>query len=185
MIDTTRTGATPPVDDGLGPVPPDNRRGHRPDVDQDKPQGPPPTPPGSVPRRVDVTFSFDPLMSLAALPFGVVPGRTGVTVGPRHLSIRFGSWSLRTPLSNVAGAEVTGPYAWPKVAGPPHLSFADGGVTFATSTGPGVCIRFVEPVGALLPFGLIRHPAATVTVADPEALVAEIDAAVRRDRHAS
>ncbi len=174
----------PPTSDGLGPVPPGNQPGHKPEVEQDKPQGPPPTPPGATPRRVDVAFRFDPIMQAAGLPFGIIPSRTGITVGEHHLTVRFGPWSLRTPLANVAGAKVTGPYSWPKVIGPPHLSFVDGGVTFATSTERGVCICFVEPVGALAPFGLLRHPAATVTVADPEGLVEELDAAVRRDRHA-
>jgi hypothetical protein len=33
-----------PTGGPTGPVPPQNRSGHRPEVDQDKPQGPPPTP---------------------------------------------------------------------------------------------------------------------------------------------
>ncbi len=57
------------------------------------------------------------------------------------------------------------------VAGGPHLSFADRGATFATSTEGGVCIRFHRPVRALLPFGPLRHPALTVTVAEPDRLV--------------
>jgi hypothetical protein len=175
----------PSASDAMGPVPPGNRPGHKPDVQQDKPQGPPPTPPGATPRRVEVAFRFDPVMQAAGLPFGILPGRTGITVGERDLTVRFGPWTLRTPLANVEGAQVTGPYSWPKVIGPPHLSFADGGITFATSTEQGVCIRFVEPVRAILPIGLLRHPAATVTVADPEGLVEEIEAAVRRDRHAA
>jgi hypothetical protein len=81
--------------------------------------------------------------------------------------VRFGPWRLRTPRDNVAGAEVTGPYRAIKVVGGPHVSFADRGVTFATNRRSGACIRFHEPVPALLPWGLVRHPAATVTVTNP------------------
>lgn len=51
-----------------------------------------------------------------------------------------------------------------------RLSLADAGVTFASSTAAGLCLRFAEPVPALLPGGWLRHPGATVTVADPDAL---------------
>ncbi len=166
-------------------VPEANQPGHRPDVDQDKPTGPPPRPTASIPRTTHFEFEFEPSMRLPALAVGVVPSRAEVEVGERDLTVRFGMWSLTTPLTNVADATVTGPYAWYKVAGPPHLSFADGGITFATSTQGGVCIRFHEPVPAALPIGLLRHPSATVTVADPEALADELDAAVRRASRAA
>ena len=94
-----------------------------------------------------------------------------VEVGPRGLDVRFGVWRVRTPLHNVAGAEVTGPYQPWKVAGGAHRSFADGGATFATTARRGVCIRFKEPVPALLPFGLLPSPALTVTVRDVDGLV--------------
>jgi hypothetical protein len=180
---------TPPPDvdttDGpSGPIPPGNRPGHKPKVDQDKPQGPPPTPKGSVPRTTRFSFRSDPVMSFASLPFGVRPGQPEVEVGEEELTIWFGPWTLRTPLANVVDATTTGPFAWWKVVGPPHLSFSDRGITFATATTGGVCIRFQEPVPAALPVGVLRHPGVTVTVADPDELVAEIEAAVRRDRHA-
>ena len=78
---------------------------------------------------------------------------------------------MRTPRVNVAGADRSGPFAPVKVIGGPRLSLADRGVTFATSTDGGVCIRFHRPVRALLPVGPVRHPALTVTVADPDRLV--------------
>jgi hypothetical protein len=155
-----------------------------PPVDQDKPTGPPPRPEGAIPRTTRWDFHFDGLLRPASLLVGVVPSRTEVVVGEETFLVRFGHWSLETPLANVAETSVTGPYSWYKVAGPPHLSFADGGLTFATTTRRGACVRFHEPVAAALPVGLLRHPAVTVTVADPEAMVAELDAAVRRDRHA-
>lgn len=166
-------------------VPKANQPGHRPDTDQDKPTGPPPRPAASIPRTTRFEFEFEASMRLPALAVGVVPSRAEVEVGEHDLTVRFGTWSLSTPLTNVAGATVTGPYAWFKVAGPPHLSFADRGITFATSTRGGVCISFHEPVRAALPVDLIRHPSATVTVADPESLVDELHAAVRRASRAA
>jgi hypothetical protein len=106
----------------------------------------------------------------------VTPWTSAVEVVDGELHIRFGPWSLRTPLDNVLSAEITGPYSYAKVAGPAHLSLADRGVTFATSTKRGVCIRFREPVAALVPGRVLRHPGATVTVDHPEHLVALLNA---------
>ena len=120
-------------------------------------------------------FAFDDrrLAALAAV-FGVRPATASVDVGADRFGVRFGPWRLETERANVAGTEITGPYSVWKVAGPAHLSLADRGVTFATTTARGVCVRFHRPVPALLPFGLITHPGATVTVADCEALVAAL-----------
>jgi hypothetical protein len=74
----------------------------------------------------------------------------------------------RSRLSNVQSITPSGPYAWWKVAGPPHLSTADRGITFATTTRQGLCVMFHEPVTALLPVPVLRHPAATITLASPK-----------------
>jgi hypothetical protein len=153
-----------------GPVPEANRPGHHPPVEQDKPRGLPGRPRGRH------RFHFDAALRVPALAFGVTPGSAYVEVGDDELVVRYGSWVLRTPTANVAGATVTGPYSILKVGGPPRLSLADRGVTFGTSTQGGACIEFVEPVPAVAPVPWIRHPAATVTVEDPEALVAELAA---------
>ena len=124
------------------------------------------------PRRFG--FASDALLAPFSLLFGVTSRTAWVEVDQDELEIRFGPWVLRTPRSNVAGCEITGPYRLAKVVGPPRLSLADRGITFATSRRPGVCIRFHEPVAAALPASLLRHPAATVTVDDPDALVQEL-----------
>jgi hypothetical protein len=115
-------------------------------------------------------FRFEPLLLPVAAAVGVLPGTSHVEVDGAELRIRFGPWSLATPRSNVAGTAITGPYQLLKVVGPPRISLADRGVTFATNRHSGLCIRFHEPVAAALPFGLVHHPAATVTVEDPAAL---------------
>jgi hypothetical protein len=120
------------------------------------------------------SFRFDGAYQLAALPFGVTPATTSVTVEAGELVVRFGLWRLRTPLANVAGTEATGPYSFVKTAGPAHLSFTDRGVTFATNGERGLCIRFREPVRALDPTGRLVHPGATVTVDDVDGLAAEL-----------
>jgi hypothetical protein len=116
-------------------------------------------------------FDFSGRVKPAAALFGVTPQRSIVRVTDEHLRIRFGPWRLVTPLDNVLDATVTGPYSWWKVAGPPHLSLADRGITFATTTSGGVCITFAEPVAMRPSYARIRHPAATVTVVDGERLV--------------
>ncbi len=130
--------------------------------------------------ETEIPFSFEPRLRPLARMAGITPGNTRVIVEEDHLTVRFGRWTLRTPLANVAGTRETGPYSWWKVAGPPRLSLADGGITFGTTTARGVCISFHEPVPALVPGSAIRHPAATVTVRDPAALVTAIKAAQLR-----
>jgi len=125
-------------------------------------------------------FRFDRSYRLAALPLAVRPATTSVTVDGGDLAVRFGPWRLRTPLANVAGTEVSGPYSFVKTAGPPHLSFSDRGVTFATNGEQGLCVRFHEPVRALDPTGRLRHPGATVTVADIDGLATALAVAGAR-----
>jgi hypothetical protein len=189
----SRTGGPTTATDAVAPTPEDNLPGHHPDHEQDKPDVRPVARPrgrkGPAAAATATTaesqrtamaeehhfgFAFDPRLLPAAVPFGITPFTTGVEVADGELRARFGPWSVRTSLDNVESAEVTGPFSWPKVIGPPHLSFRDGGVTFATSTKRGVCIRFREPVNALLPGGLLRHPGLTVTVDRPEELVAAL-----------
>jgi hypothetical protein len=170
-------------------IPEDNRPGHEPEVIPDKPLVPPAAyrTPENRPRRrpgaaelddglsVRHPFRFDPRFYAPAAAVGVLPQTTYVEVDGAHLHVRFGPWSLDTPIDNIDVAETTGEYSLLKVIGPPHLSLRDRGVTFATNRDTGLCIRFHEPVPALAPFGWLRHPAATVTVADPLALGRDLD----------
>ncbi len=118
-------------------------------------------------------FAFDrrfrPLLALA----GVTPGRAHVTLTDDRLRIRFGPWTCDTALTNVRDTCITGPYQWYRAIGA-RASFADGGATFGTTTRGGVCILVHEPVPALAPFGLVRHPGITVTVAEAERFAATL-----------
>ncbi|WP_033262283.1 hypothetical protein [Amycolatopsis vancoresmycina] len=96
---------------------------------------------------------------------------SGLELDTGGLRVRFGPWLVETPLGNLAGAEATGPYHALRGLGV-RLSLADRGLTFGTTTRGGVCLRFREPVAGIDPWGRIRHPGLTVTVAEPE-LVAE------------
>ncbi len=125
--------------------------------------------------ELDLPFRFHPAFRLPAAAFGILPATTGVRVVGDHLDVQFGPWHVRTPLANVAGAETTGGFAWPKVIGPAHVSLHDRGLTFATDPTQGVCIRFHRPVRGVDPFGLLRHPALTVTPEDGPALAELLD----------
>lgn len=126
-----------------------------------------------LPAIEEFAFDFDrrcrPLLALA----GITRGTAHVTLTHERLVIRFGPWSCETVLTNVRDVCHTGPYRWYRAIGP-RGSFADRGVTFGTTTSGGVCVRLREPVAGLLPFGAIRHPGITVTVAQPQRFVASL-----------
>ncbi|MBW0100859.1 DUF1990 family protein [Pseudonocardia sp. KRD291] len=116
-----------------------------------------------------------PRYRLLLLPFGVCDESDAyVDLDNDQLQVRFGHWGLSTPVRNLAGAQVLGPFSAPKVLGP-HLSLADRGATFGSSTAHGVCIRFHTPVPGLEPTGALRHPGVTVTVAEPQALARAVE----------
>ena len=115
-------------------------------------------------------FRFDPRYRRAARPFGITPERAWVEVADGKLEARYGPWRVRTPLGNVIGAEVTGPYAFFKTAGPARLGITDRGLTFASNGERGVRIDFASPVRGIDPLGAIRHAELTVTVADVDEL---------------
>jgi hypothetical protein len=119
-------------------------------------------------------FAFSRVLSWPLALLGVTPWTAHVDVTEEDFTVRFGPWSLTTPRSNVEGASVNGPYVPFRVFGA-HVSLADHAVTFGTSWRRGVCVRFREPVAAALPTGLLKHPAVTVTVEDPEGLAALLE----------
>jgi hypothetical protein len=175
-----------------GPVPEDNQPGHHPETEQDKPaalpkrrpaarRAPKPKPkrktkkPAPAPERTTFGFAFDSKVAPLSFALGVTPWTARVELVNGDLVAHFGPWTVRAALEDVEDATVTGPYTWAKVVGPPRISFADRGLTFATTTERGVCIRFRKPVRGSEPTGVLRHPSLTVTVEDPETLVEALE----------
>jgi hypothetical protein len=119
-------------------------------------------------------FRFTRSYALAAWPFGITPERSEVVVVDGVLRARFGPWRVQTSLSNITGVQVQGPYAFVKTAGPPHLTFSDRGLTFASNGDRGVFVELREKVPGISPFGPPTHPNLTLTVADCEGLAAAL-----------
>ena len=120
-------------------------------------------------------FEFEDRYRLPARLFGITDQSAVVTVGATDVEARFGPWTVRTPLANVASVSITGPYAFVKTAGPAHLSVSDRGITFATNSRRGVCLEFRRPVRGIEPVGVLKHPNLTVTVQDCDALVEQLE----------
>lgn len=119
-------------------------------------------------------FCFDPAYRRLARPFGVTPERAWVELNEEEFEARYGPWRVRTPLSNIAAAEATGPYSFLKTAGPARLGITDRGLTFASNGDRGVCITFNSPVRGIDRSGRIRHPELTVTVLEVDGLIAAL-----------
>jgi hypothetical protein len=120
-------------------------------------------------------FRFDPTYRRLARPFGVTPERSWVALSEEgEFEARYGPWRVRTPLSNIAAAEATGPYSFLKTAGPARLAITDRGLTFASNGDRGVRITFQSPVRGIDRAGRIRHPELTVTVLDVDGLIAAL-----------
>lgn len=115
-------------------------------------------------------FRHEGVVGRVAALAGARGRRAVVELGQDELRLRFGPFRLATPLANLAGAEVSGPYRRWRVAGPVRVSATDRGLTFATNARAGVCLSFHEPVALTSWSSRVRHPAATVTVAEPERL---------------
>jgi hypothetical protein len=122
------------------------------------------------------TFDFEDRYRRPGRLFGISPDSALVTITDGRLTAKFGPWLLSSELTNITQAELTGPYSYLKTAGPAHLSLADHGITFATNSRRGVCIRFLRPVRGIDPLGVIKHPNLTVTVLDCPGLLAAVEA---------
>jgi len=103
------------------------------------------------------------------LPFGLRPGRDGVTItDDGTFRATYGFMKVETPLVNIDQAHVTRNYRWWTAAGV-RGSLVDDGLTFGTNRSAGVCVHFREPVPS--PLRRKGHSAITVTVADVDRLV--------------
>lgn len=120
-------------------------------------------------------FAFAAAYRLPALVVGVTPATAYAEVDDDEFRVYFGRWRLRTSRANVAGCEETGDFTFFRTAGPPRLSLADRGVTFATNGQRAACVRFHEPVSAIVRSGRLKHPGATLTVARPADLIVALE----------
>jgi hypothetical protein len=115
-------------------------------------------------------YAVDARLAPFWLPFGVRPGKDGVTItDDGTFRATFGLFpSVATPLDNIDGAHVTRDYRW-WTAGGARRSLADDGLSFGTNRDAGVCVHFRQRVRSIL--GRAGHSALTVTVADVDGLV--------------
>jgi len=114
-------------------------------------------------------YAVDKRLAPFWLPFGVRPGKDGVTITDDDRFVAtFGFLRVQTPLANIEGAHVTRDYRWWTAAGA-RQSFVDDGLTFGTNNRAGVCVHFREKVSSRLRPG--GHSALTVTVAELDDLV--------------
>jgi hypothetical protein len=125
---------------------------------------------GPSPAEDRFAFRFDARYLLAGAAFGISPWTAWVRVTGSECIVRFGPWSVRTPRTNIASWERSGPYGYLRTMGPARLSLSDRGATFATNHDAGLCLRFERPQSILLPGGLIKSPGLTVTVAEVDRL---------------
>ena len=118
------------------------------------------------------TYATDLKLAVFWLPLGLRPSKDGVTLTDDDRFVAtFGLLKVETPRTNIQDAHITGGYRWWTAAGA-RLSLTDDGLTFGTNAHRGVCVHFRDKV----PSRLRRsgHSALTVTVADPEGLVAAL-----------
>jgi hypothetical protein len=118
-------------------------------------------------------YRYDARLAPVWGPFRVWPGRQGVTLtDDGRLVAAYGPLRVDAPLTTVRDAHRTGPYRWWTAVGP-RVSMVDDGLTFGTNARAGVCIHFEPPIHRVI--GFRDHSALTVTVADPDGLLAAID----------
>jgi hypothetical protein len=88
-----------------------------------------------------------------------------------ELDARFGSFRVRTPVSNITSWRIEGPWRWITAIGV-RRSIRHGDITFGGTPRGGVRLNFREPVR----LGVFHVPALYVTVEDLEGLAAALTA---------
>ncbi|MDP8904559.1 MAG: hypothetical protein M3N29_04480 [Chloroflexota bacterium] len=88
---------------------------------------------------------LDPRFRIALLLFGVIGRRNAyVSLEDGFVGARFGFFSLRAPLSNVAHWEIGGPYRWWRAIGV-RASWRKPEITFSGSAHGGIALFFRRP----------------------------------------
>jgi hypothetical protein len=102
--------------------------------------------------------------------FGVRgPADAWVELGDDTFEARFGRFRAETPLSNIAGWRIEGPWLWITAIGV-RMSVRHGDITFGGSHRGGVRLDFRERVSV----GRFRVPALYVTVEELERFAAAL-----------
>jgi hypothetical protein len=121
----------------------------------------------------DFEFSADPRYRRLLWLFGATGRTARIRVTDDTFSAWFGPCRVRTPLANIASVELTGPFQARRAIG--LRMGRDRGLTMGSTPERGLCIRFHQPVRALPLPGVVKHPALTVTPADPLGLGAALN----------
>ena len=140
----------------------------------ERPAGPAASPAPALAAAARLPFEFAPRYRRVLRLLGITEETAWVDFSGGVLRARFGPWGVETHRNNIRSASVAGPYRPRRVIGP-HLSLADRGATFGTTPDKGVCVEFHVPVRGRGPMRLVRVPNLTVTVRDPDALVAALN----------
>ncbi len=77
--------------------------------------------------------------------FGARSANSYVALDDERIVARFGFFGTETPLSNVAGWDITGPYRWWRAAGV-RASAGSPELTFGGSAHGGLCLHLRQPV---------------------------------------
>lgn len=109
---------------------------------------------------------YRPLLAL----MGITPDTAAVRLDSNELTVHFGKLRFRTPVYNITGAELGGPYRAHRVIGARH-SMSDGGAVMGTTTAGGVRLHFHHPISVLDPTGSYRSSALTLTLGNCSAFV--------------
>jgi len=105
------------------------------------------------------------------LLFGATPETAWAEIGDGAFGARFGRFSFRTPVENIARWRIEGPWRWITAIGV-RRSVRHGDVSFAGSPHGGVRLDFRQPVRV----GPFQVPALYVGVDDLEAFAATLAA---------
>ena len=100
--------------------------------------------------------------------FTATPATAYVEVGD-DLEIRFGRFRIRTPVANIAGYRIEGPFTWIKAIGV-RRSVLGGDVSFCGSAHGAVRMNLREPVR----WGPFKVPTVWAGADDLEGLAAEL-----------
>jgi hypothetical protein len=100
--------------------------------------------------------------------FGATPATAYAELG-EDLEIRFGRFSFRTPVANLARYRIEGPFTWITAIGV-RMGLRGADVSFCGSAHGAVRIDLVEPV----PWGPRRVPAVWAGADDLDGLAAEL-----------